>query len=47
MTGYVLEVTGEGPADFRWVDRTTLEEHAVPSAYTRYYAEAAEQLKTP
>ena len=40
MTGYTLEVAGEGPADFLWVDRAALEEHAVPSAFARYYAEA-------
>lgn len=44
MTGYTLEVTGEGPADFLWVDRTALEEHAVPSAFARYFAEAKTAL---
>ncbi|WP_295581404.1 A/G-specific adenine glycosylase [uncultured Oscillibacter sp.] len=41
MTGYTLEVSGPGPADFLWVDREGLAAHAVPSAFARYY-EAAE-----
>ena len=45
MTGYTLQVAGEGPGDFRWVDREELEQHAVPSAFARYSAEAAERLK--
>ena len=44
MTGYTLEVTGAGPADFVWVSRAALEDHAVPSAFARYSAEAAERL---
>ena len=43
MTGYTLEVTGDGPTDFTWVD--TLEEHAVPSAFARYRAEAQRELE--
>ena len=45
MTGYALRVTGAGPADFVWVDGTELENHAVPSAFARYYEEAREILK--
>ena len=45
MTGYVLEVSGEGPDDFVWVDPDGLKAHAVPSAFVRYYAEAQEQLE--
>jgi len=45
MTGYVLEVSGEGPEEFLWVDGDGLKEHAVPSAFARYYGEAQEQLK--
>ena len=42
MTGYVLEVEGEGP--FLWADRTALADHAVPSAFGKFYAQAlAEQ----
>ena len=40
MTGYALEVTGDGPEDFFWADRAALASHAVPSAFGRYYAEA-------
>ena len=45
MTGYTLEVAGEGPADFVWVDRAELEGRAVPSAFGRYYTEAERRLK--
>ena len=44
MTGYVLRVTGDGPKELTWVDAAGLERHAVPSAFARYYAEAAGQL---
>lgn len=44
MTGYTLEVEGDGPPDFVWVNRAALEEHAVPSAFARYYAEAIDHL---
>ena len=45
MTGYTLEVSGDGPAEFEWVDADDLATHAVPSAFARYYAEAMERLK--
>ena len=45
MTGYTLSVSGDGPADWVWVDADGLEAHAVPSAFARYYAEAKEQMK--
>ena len=45
MTGYTLRVAGEGPAEFLWVDGEELEHYAVPSAFARYSAEAAERLK--
>ena len=45
MTGYTLEVAGDGPEAFEWVDADGLEAHAVPSAFARYYAEAKEQMK--
>ena len=45
MTGYTLSVTGDGPAEWEWVDGSGLETHAVPSAFARYYAEAKEQMK--
>ena len=44
MTGYSLEVSGGGPEDFLWADRQGLADHAVPSAFARYYGEAAELL---
>ena len=45
MTGYTLEISGEGPDDLVWMDARALREHAVPSAVARYYAEAGEELK--
>ena len=45
MTGYTLEVSGSGPADFLWVDEQGLAERAVPSAFARYYEEACAHLK--
>ena len=44
MTGYLLEVAGEGPADFVWADAGELGERAVPSAFARYYDEAKRRL---
>lgn len=45
MTGYVLEVTGEGPAEWTWADAAALAERAVPSAFERYYARARQETK--
>ena len=45
MTGYTLEVEGDGPADFFWADAEALRERAVPSAFARYYAEAMTELE--
>ena len=45
MTGYTLSVSGDGPAEWEWVDTDGLEAHAVPSAFARYYAEAKKQMK--
>lgn len=45
MTGYTLEVAGEGPAEFVWTDAADLQERAVPSAFGRYYTEAETRLK--
>ena len=44
MTGYTLEVAGDGPEELEWVDSDGLEAHAVPSAFARYYEEARERL---
>ena len=45
MTGYTLEVSGEDTEGFVWVDADGLREHAVPSAFARYYEEANLQLR--
>ena len=45
MTGYLLEVSGEGPEEFFWMDISELAEHAVPAAFAKYYAEAKAQLE--
>jgi A/G-specific adenine glycosylase len=45
MTGYVIEVSGSGGADWDWVDAAGLAAHAVPSAFARYYEAVAEELK--
>ena len=44
MTGYTLEVAGAEHEDFFWADAAALSAHAVPSAFARYYAQAAELL---
>ena len=44
MTGYTLEVAGEGPADMTWANDGELGERAVPSAFARYYDEARRRL---
>ena len=44
MTGYTLEVAGEGPADFVWASAGELGDRAVPSAFARYYDEAKRRL---
>lgn len=44
MSGYVLDVSGDGPADFFWADLDALRALAVPSAFARYYREAVETL---
>lgn len=43
MTGYALEVSGEGPEDFTWAD--TLEHYAVPSAFARFTEEVRRELE--
>ena len=45
MTGYTLEVAGDGPEEFEWVDSDGLAAHAVPSAFAKYCAEAQRQLE--
>ena len=40
MTGYVLEVSGNGPGDFFWADGPELEKRAIPSAFARFLSEA-------
>lgn len=46
MIGYTLAVEGGGPEDFLWVDAKGLAGHAVPSAFGRYYQEAAARLNS-
>ena len=45
MTGYTLEVEGEGPAELVWADAAGFAARAVPSAFARYTAEARERLE--
>ena len=45
MTGYVLSVCGDGPADFIWADNDLFSELALPSAFMKYTAEVKEILK--
>ena len=45
MTGYVLRVSGAGAPELEWVDGDGLREHAVPSAFGRYYAEAEKEIR--
>ena len=45
MTGYGLEVAGQGPEEFVWVDGPELASHAVPSAFARYCAAARKLLE--
>ena len=44
MTCYLLEVSGEGPEGFSWVDGPGLAAHAVPSAFARCCKEARRVL---
>ncbi len=45
MKGYIAEVAGDGPDDFRWADARTFETLAVPSAFRSFTAQARELLK--
>ena len=45
MTGYVLNVEGQGMEEFLWMDADALEGHAVPSAFGKFYAEARAALE--
>ena len=45
MTGFLLTVRGEGPAELLWADREELEKRSVPSAFARYYEEVKTILK--
>lgn len=44
MTGFVLQVAGEGPKEFVWADRDTFMEYALPSAFAKFTQEAIELL---
>ncbi len=45
MTGYVVQVEGDGPG-LTWADRDKLETLAVPSAFAKFLAEARSALST-
>ncbi len=45
MTGYAVEVEGEGPETFCWLDGPELDSRAVPSAFSRYYQQAWQWLR--
>jgi len=45
LTGYALEVSGAGDEDWVWMDQAALAQHAVPSAFARFYEEAIRVLK--
>ena len=44
MTGYLLEVSGEGTG-LTWTDREELEALAVPSAFRKFLEEARRALE--
>ncbi len=44
MTGYIVQVLGEGIADFVWADATDFNQYAIPSAFARFTDEAKEIL---
>ena len=39
MTGYILEVNGDGPAEWLWADGAERKKRAVPSAFARFTRE--------
>ena len=43
MTGYVVEVTGEGQPDWLWADRDERSRRAVPSAFMKWTKELPEE----
>ena len=45
MTGTPWRWQETAPADFVWADAGALSDRAVPSAFGRYYTEAAARLK--
>ena len=45
MSGYILEVAGQGPANWAWLDAAELGQRAVPSAFERYYAQTLTLLE--
>ncbi|MBP3654167.1 MAG: A/G-specific adenine glycosylase [Oscillospiraceae bacterium] len=44
MTGYVLQVSGEGPCDLIWADSESFAQYALPSAFAKFTAEAQQIL---
>jgi len=45
MTGYVLQVTGEGMSDFIWADKESFFQYAIPSAFAKYNQEVKNILR--
>ncbi|MBQ9721383.1 MAG: A/G-specific adenine glycosylase [Oscillospiraceae bacterium] len=45
LKGYLAEVSGEGPEDFRWVDAGGFEDLAIPAAFRFFTAPAREKLQ--
>ena len=45
LKGYLAEVSGEGPEDFRWVDAGGFEALAIPAAFRFFTAPAREKLQ--
>jgi len=45
MTGYVVEVRGEGPEDWLWADEEERARRAVPSAFEKFTRELPQQIK--
>ena len=44
MTGYVLQVSGDGPDGFVWADADTFSQYALPSAFAKFTREAKDAL---
>jgi A/G-specific adenine glycosylase len=45
MKGYLAEVDGEGPEDFRWVDAQGFDALAIPTAFKKYTGLTPDQYR--